>query len=457
MSFNELALDPRLVKNLGELNFTLMTPIQKSSLPHLLNDKDMIAQAETGSGKTLAFGLGILNKIKVKNTRPQSLVLCPTRELAEQVATELRKIGRLIPNIKVLTITGGKSEYQQERSLAHGAHIVVGTTGRVRKLLNRKVLNLEFVETYVLDEADRMLDMGFIEDIEEITDYLPREHQTLLFSATFPDNIKELSQQIQRDDVIHVQEEVSEKDLIEEVFFRLDDHKEKTSALLTVLGEYQPQQFIIFCKTKVISDSVARELAREGIEVEPIHGDLDQRDRTSVLSRFANGSINGLVATDVAARGIDVKGLDLVVNLDLPFDPEVYVHRIGRTGRAGEKGVAVSFYIPKEEELFDRISDFRNAEFKVQNINDCESHPYDIKPFMKTLFISGGKRDKLRPTDIVGAIVGEAKIDFEAIGKINIFPVYSYVAIKLDQYHHVLKSLERGKIKNRKFKVGHVR
>ena len=249
MSFNELALDPRLVKNLGELNFTLMTPIQKSSLPHLLNDKDMIAQAETGSGKTLAFGLGILNKIKVKNTRPQSLVLCPTRELAEQVATELRKIGRLIPNIKVLTITGGKSEYQQERSLAHGAHIVVGTTGRVRKLLNRKVLNLEFVETYVLDEADRMLDMGFIEDIEEITDYLPREHQTLLFSATFPDNIKELSQQIQRDDVIHVKEEVSEKDLIEEVFFRLDDHKEKTSALLTVLGEYQPQQFIIFCKT----------------------------------------------------------------------------------------------------------------------------------------------------------------------------------------------------------------
>jgi ATP-independent RNA helicase DbpA len=363
----------------------------------------------------------------------------------------------LIPNIKVLTITGGKSEYQQERSLAHGAHIVVGTTGRVRKLLNRKVLNLEFVETYVLDEADRMLDMGFIEDIEEITDYLPREHQTLLFSATFPDNIKELSQQIQRDDVIHVKEEVSEKDLIEEVFFRLDDHKEKTSALLTILGEYQPQQFIIFCKTKVISDSVARELAREGIEVEPIHGDLDQRDRTSVLSRFANGSINGLVATDVAARGIDVKGLDLVVNLDLPFDPEVYVHRIGRTGRAGEKGVAVSFYIPKEEELFDRISDFRNAEFKVQNINDCESHPYDIKPLMKTLFISGGKRDKLRPTDIVGAIVGEAKIDFEAIGKINIFPVYSYVAIKLDQYHHVLKSLERGKIKNRKFKVGHVR
>lgn len=453
--FEDLNLDPRLKKNLVDLNFHTMTPVQENSLPLVLAGGDVIAQAKTGSGKTAAFGLGVLNGIDVKQTRPQSLILCPTRELAEQVANELRTLARAIPNIKVLTITGGKSEYQQEKSLMHGAHIIVGTPGRVLKLLNKNVLSFEHVKYYVLDEADRMLDMGFSEDIFKISEFVPKKRQTLLFSATFPKDIEELSSELQKAakrvtiDVAH------SENIIKEEFIELESHKDKLDALFKVLGQYQSERFIIFCKTKRISDNVADELYENGISASSIHGDLEQKERTEVLTMFSNNSLSGLVATDVAARGLDIKGLDLVVNFDIPNDPEVYVHRIGRTGRAGNVGNAVTFVTPHETDHFEEILKYQEKQFELKDIeifNDAKE--YKMLPPMMTLFICGGKKDKLRPGDIVGAIVGESKIDFSCIGEISITNVMCYVAIKADQAELVCDKLNAGKIKNRKFRVG---
>lgn len=453
-SFSSLNIDDRLLTNLDDLGFKSMTPIQKEALPIVVEGRDVIAQAKTGSGKTVAFGLGILNIIDVKQTRAQSLILCPTRELAEQVAKELRMLARKIPNIKVLTITGGKSEYQQERSLSHGAHIVVGTPGRIIKLLKRKVLNLEHVKSYVLDEADRMLDMGFIDDISRISTYVPKERQTLLFSATFPEDIEKLCERLQQD-ALRVSVDVNhEGSIIKEVFVELSSHKDKMQTLLNVLAHYQAKRFIVFCKTKRISDSVADDLYKKGIVVSSIHGDLEQNERTSVLTMFSNKSLLGIVATDVAARGIDIKDLDLVVNFDLPNDPEVYVHRIGRTGRAGSEGNAVSFLVEQEKENFQKILDYQKSEHQLETSDFFEDGEYKIEPEMATFYIRGGKKDKLRPGDIVGAIVGEAGIDFKEIGDISITNIMSYVAVSANQIDHVVSCLNNGKIKNRKFKIG---
>ena len=453
--FESLNLDSRLKKNLNDLNFHTMTPVQKKSLPLILEGRDIIAQAKTGSGKTAAFALGILNEIDIKQTRPQSLILCPTRELAEQVAKELRTLARTISNMKVLTITGGKSEYQQEKSLMHGAHIVVGTPGRVLKLLRRRVLNLKYVDYYVLDEADRMLDMGFSEDLFKISHFVPKERQTLLFSATYPKNIEELSFELQKNAELVTIDIAHDDNIIKEEFIELGSHKDKIDALMKVLASYQSERFIVFCKTKRISDSVADELYNNGVMVSSIHGDLEQNERTATLTMFSNKSLSGIVATDVAARGIDIKGLDLVVNFDIPNDPEVYVHRVGRTGRAGNEGHAVSFITPHEFSQFERIVEYQGKEYKLsglQSLSDVDD--YKILPPMITLFISGGKKDKLRPGDIVGAIVGESGISFSDIGDISITNVMSYVAIRAEQADHVCDKLNTGKIKNRKFKVG---
>ncbi|MFZ9000879.1 MAG: ATP-dependent RNA helicase DbpA [Bacteriovoracaceae bacterium] len=453
--FEGLNLDVRLLKNLDDLNFSNMTPIQEKSLPLIIDGKDVIAQAKTGSGKTATFGLGILNNINIKQTRAQALILCPTRELAEQVAKELRRLARLIPNVKILTITGGKSEYHQEKSLNHGAHIVVGTPGRVLKLLRKEILNLDYVNRYVLDEADRMLDMGFSEDILKITQYVPRKRQTLLFSATFPEDIEELCSELQNNAVKVAVDVTHGEEVIKEEFVELDSHKNKINALLRVLGKYRPERFIVFCKMKRISDTVAEALYREGIEVCSIHGDLEQKERTAALTMFSNKSLSGLVATDVAARGIDIKGLDLVVNFDLPSDPEVYVHRVGRTGRAGEMGHALSFVTKHEIDKFEKILEYQNKLHELQSMGVLDGDDvYDLKPIMTSLFIGGGKKDKLRPGDIAGAIVGESGIDFKDIGDILISNIVSYVAIKSELANLVCDKLKDGKIKNRKFKVG---
>lgn len=453
--FNKLPLKKELLDNLAELKFDSMTPIQAKSLPIVLDGKDIIAQAKTGSGKTAAFGLGILNSLDVSNTETQSFVMCPTRELAEQVAKELRTLARMISNVKILTLCGGTSEYHQERSLDYGAHIIVGTPGRLLRLLKKKSLTLNQVETLVLDEADRMLDMGFYEDIMSIVAYLPKQRQSLLFSATFPEEIQDLSNDILNDATSVKVDTEHTASSIDQIFYEIERHQDKEKALLKVLSKHRPERLIVFCKTKVICNSVADFLNDNNIYSASIHGDLEQNERTCVMTMFSNHSLSVLVATDVAARGLDIKELPAVVNFDLPNDPEIYTHRVGRTGRAGKAGLAFSFYVPQEGYKIDEIEQHSGEECKTEQIDDLElDESYSLNPPMKTMYISGGKKDKLRPGDILGALTGDAKLQSSDVGNIAIFNILCYVAIKEDRIDEAVNKLNSGRIKNKKFKVG---
>ena len=455
MKFETQKLHKEILENLQTLGYEEMTPIQEMSLPIILNGDDLIGQAKTGSGKTAAFGLGVLNKLDINMAEHQALILCPTRELAEQVAVELRRLARFTSNIKILTITGGTNEAHQLKSLSYGAHIIVGTPGRIFKFLKEDKLVLNKLNSFVLDEADRMLDMGFYDSIEKIESYLPQERQTLLFSATFPYSIQDLSKNLQEHPEFVKVDTNHEENEIEQYFYKVDGHKEKGKYLIDILAKYQPESSIIFCKTKIICDSVAKSLVKEGVYALALHGDHDQKDRTLTLTKFANGSCPVLVATDVAARGLDIKDLSMVINLDLSPDPEVYVHRIGRTGRIGKKGLAVSLYIDQENFKLDDIREYLSKELDLKELSSLEKEaPFQFKPKMKTLFISGGKKDKLRPGDIVGAIVGTSGIEDKLIGDINVLNVLSYVAIDTSVADKVLMGLQAGKIKKRNFRIG---
>lgn len=453
--FKTLPLKKELLSNLESLNFTEMTPIQKESLPLVMEGVDVIARAKTGSGKTAAFGLGVLNKLDISIKDPQCFILCPTRELADQVATEIRLLARQLSNVKIVTICGGTAEFHQDRTLSYGAHIVVGTPGRILKLLKKKTLNSEEVKTFVLDEADRMLDMGFMNELREIERFIPKERQSLLFSATFPSSIQDLSKHIQSNAVeVKVDTEL-EQNIIKESFYKLESHKDKNEALLNLLGEIQPERFIVFCKTKQITDSVVKFLDREGVIVASLHGDVEQNERTTTLAMFKNRSISGLVATDVAARGLDIKELPAVFNYDLPIDSEDYTHRIGRTGRAGETGIAVSFLVEKEEYKLEKLEEYLNKRIETTDYHAVDfDKKYQLIPPMDTLYISGGKKNKLRPGDIVGALVHEANLEAEDIGDIMITNITSLVAVKKEKITEAIEKLNNGKIKNKKFKVG---
>jgi len=453
--FSKLNLRRELITNLSEIGFAEMTPIQSGTLPKILEGRDVIGQAKTGSGKTAAFGLGILNSLDTKVLETRALILCPTRELAEQVSSELRKLARMVKNVKILTITGGVGYYHQERSLEHGAHIIVGTPGRVAKLIKTNFIETDHIKSFVLDEADRMLDMGFYDEIMGIEGNIPVKRQTLLFSATFPDEILNLSESIQGEaDKVVVDSQHVEGD-IEQYFYRLGSHKNKNTGVLQILGEFNPDRLIIFCKTKMITDKLAIFLRDHGISAESIHGDVYQNERTKVLEKFSNHSLSILVATDVAARGLDIKGLSAVINYDLPNDTEDYIHRVGRTGRAGEKGLAFSMFVDAEEYKIDSIKEKVNDQCRIEPIESLSDlKQYSASPPMKTVFISGGKKDKLRPGDILGALVKEAGLDPSDVGNISIFSILTYVAIKNNKVDQVIDKISSGKIKNRKFAVG---
>jgi len=449
-NFSSLPLSKEMLSNLDELGFKEMTPVQQESLPHILEKKDVIAQAKTGSGKTLAFGLGVLNRLNVKNFRVQSLVLCPTRELADQVAKELRRLARFQHNIKILILCGGMPFGPQLSSLRHGAHIVVGTPGRILKHLGKGTLSLENIETFVLDEADRMLDMGFSEDIEKVISYINKKPQTLLFSATYPDEILKLSSSIQKDAVsIKTVSQESENTIAEHFYNAQVD--EKVPSLLKLISKHRPETTIVFCNTKIKTDEVADELQDAGIDALAIHGDLEQYERVDVLTQFSNRSCSVLVATDVAARGIDIKELAMVVNFDVPHDEAIYTHRIGRTGRAGETGLAVTLYNNYEAR---EIEFYRNETRLFESLEELHRvKDFKIEPLNMTLVIEGGKKDKVRAGDILGALTGDAGLEGRHIGKIDIHDRQSYVAIErsfIDDAHNKLKN---GKIKGRKFSV----
>ena len=435
--------------NLREMGFDAMTPIQAAALPTILAGRDVRAQAKTGSGKTAAFGLGVLQQIDSALYQTQALVLCPTRELADQVSNELRRLARFTRNIKILTLCGGQPISAQRDSLVHAPQIVVGTPGRILDHLKRETLDLSGLRTLVLDEADRMLEMGFRDDIETIVGYTPESRQTLLFSATWPQGIIAISERFQRDASAITTEEVTELPSIEQHFFEASS-REKLPLLIALLSQRQPASCVVFCNTKRECDDIAAALEESQISALPLHGDLEQRDRDRVLIRFANGSCRVLVATDVAARGLDIKALAMVVNFQLSYDPEVHVHRIGRTARAGEQGTAVSFVAPDEMVRAHALEDYLQKPLPWQPSDTLKKQAQKALPAaMMTLCIDGGRKAKIRPGDILGALTGEAGFSAEQIGKIDLTSTHAYVAIAASQAKAALIKLKQGKIKGK--------
>ncbi|NIX92218.1 ATP-dependent RNA helicase DbpA [Pseudomonas fulva] len=452
-AFATLPLSAAMLANLDALGYTSMTPIQAQSLPVILKGQDLIAQAKTGSGKTAAFGIGLLNPINPRYFGCQALVLCPTRELADQVAKELRRLARAEDNIKILTLCGGVSLGPQIASLEHGAHIIVGTPGRIQQHLDKGTLVLGGLNTLILDEADRMLDMGFFDAIASIIAKTPARRQTLLFSATYPSGIKQLAADFMRDPQQVRVESLHADNQIEQRFIEIAP-EQRLEAVTRVLGHYRPQSCVAFCFTKQQCEDVVAHLTAKGIVAQALHGDLEQRDRDQVLTMFANRSSSVLVATDVAARGLDIDGLDMVINVELARDAEIHVHRVGRTGRAGEKGIAVSLVAPAEGHRAQAIEALQKSPLRWDLLDSLKNKGGEpLLPVMSTLCIAAGRKDKLRPGDILGALTGDAGIPGKQVGKIAIFDFQAFVAVERALAKQAMQRLNSGKIKGRSLKV----
>lgn len=454
LSFSSLALRKELLSNLHSLNYKQMTPIQAHGLPLMLNKIDVIAQAQTGSGKTVAFGLAVLNHLKIEQARTQTLILCPTRELAEQVSQVLRRLARLLPNVKILNLSGGVPIRPQYESLKHGAHIIVGTPGRIQKHLDQKTLVLTQVNSVVLDEADRMLDMGFLDALKQVLRYCPLKRQTLLFSATFTDPIKQIAKEfMHHPQEIKIEEQTSGEH-IEQQFFEVHHQDEKYAVLKKLLTHYKPSSALIFCNTKEKTKELAAQLNAEGFSTGVLNGDLEQAERDQAIIQFSNRSRCILVATDVAARGLDIKELPAIINYELAFDPEVHIHRIGRTGRAGCKGLALSITTPKDAERLCAIEE-QMAKPLVWLTTDKLPAFESSKnaPVMVTLRLMAGRKDKIRPGDVLGALTKDAGLNADVIGKIDILTLNSYVAIEQSQVKKAYEQFQKGKIKGKKVGV----
>ncbi len=451
--FSELDLKAELLQNLGDLGYQAMTPIQAQSLPTILAGRDLIAQGQTGSGKTAAFALGLLNKLDVTSFRVQSLVLCPTRELADQVAREIRKLARAIPNVKVLSLCGGTPLGPQIGSLHHGTHIVVGTPGRIEEHLRKGTLETSQLTTLVLDEADRMLDMGFQASLDAIIERLPLKRQSLLLSATYPEAIESIAARVLVDPVTIKVAASRASGRIDEYFYRLQAGQSRDDALRLLLLHFRPQSALVFCNTRQETRELAGMLAQQGFSALALHGDLEQRDRTRTLVQFANNSATVLVATDVAARGLDIDALDMVINNRPARNGDLHLHRTGRTGRAGASGIACTIF---EESEAPRLEQYRPGEISSPGTplppRAVLQEPAYSAP-MRSLQISGGRKQKIRPGDILGALTSKDGIDGKQVGKIDLLDNSSYVAIKRSAVPDALRKLQQGKLKGRTFKV----
>ncbi len=445
-------LPPELLQAIEALGFKALTPIQAQCLPLLRKGLDVIGQSQTGSGKTLAFALPLLEKIETKNKTPQALVLCPTRELCDQVARTVRSLARFKKDLLVTTIVGGQPAYHQIKTLSHGTQIVVGTPGRVGDLIQRGKLDLSQVHSVVLDEADRMLDMGFRDAIESILGFTPAKRQTALFSATFPSTIESLSKRFQKSPVkIAIEVPDSEKPKIEEFAYCIAEANRLTT-LTRILVENAHESVLVFCNLKTSVDEVTKALRKAGLRADKIHGDLEQIDRDRVMACFRNGTIQILVATDVAARGLDVSGLDAVVNFEFAKDPQTHVHRIGRTGRAGKSGSAFTLWTHHEKPKLERLEDFTGKPLNAATLKATPNKNLPKYTLLETIEISGGRKSKLRAGDILGALTGEGcGLQGTSIRKIEIKDLYSYVAVEQSVVHQAVKGLQRGKIKGRRF------
>jgi ATP-independent RNA helicase DbpA len=456
VDFSTLPLSPPVLANLQQLGYLQMTPIQAASLPVALAGTDLIAQAKTGSGKTAAFALPLLARLDARRFDVQALVLCPTRELADQVTAEVRRLARAEENIKVVTLCGGVALRGQLSSLGHGAHIVVGTPGRVLDHLERGSLQLGALSTLVLDEADRMLDMGFLDDIATVVRQCPKERQTLLFSATYPEGIAKLAAQFMKNPQQIAVAAQHEEGQIRQRWYEVQD-SERLHAVGLLLNSFRPQSTLAFCNTKQQCRDLAQVLQAQGFSALALFGELEQRERDQVLVQFANRSCSVLVATDVAARGLDIAQLEAVINVDVTPDPEVHVHRIGRTGRAGAEGLALSLASLDEMGRVGKIEQLQGRECEWHPLAELASAASDaegpLQPPMATLQITGGRKDKIRAGDVLGALTGEAGFTREQVGKISINEFSTYVAVDRRIASEALHKLSTGRVKGRSVKV----
>ena len=452
-AFSSLPLPASLLASLDAVGYRQMTPIQAQSLPLILAGHDLIAQAKTGSGKTAAFALGLLAPLNQRYFGCQALVLCPTRELADQVAKEIRLLARGADNIKVLTLCGGVPFGPQIGSLEHGAHIVVGTPGRILEHLRKGTLKLDGLNHLVLDEADRMLDMGFVDSISEIIEQTPAKRQTLLFSATYPEGIEQLAARFMRKPQRIELESQHDDSQIEQRFYEVDPDQ-RMEAVARLLLHFRPASSVVFCHTRQQCQEVAAMLNARKISALALHGDLDQRERDQVLAMFANQSCCVLVATDVAARGLDIDTLEAVINFELARDPQVHIHRIGRSGRAGAKGLALSLVAPSEANRATAIEALQQAPLNWASLDKLKPLGDErLLPPMTTLCINGGRKDKLRAGDLLGALTGEDGLPGARIGKITLYDYNAYVAVERELARDALQRLSERKVKGRSFKA----
>jgi len=446
-SFKDLSLPSDVLANLTSLRYQYPTPIQEKAIPQIVQQKDLIAQAKTGSGKTLAFALPLILKLKENEHFPQALIIAPTRELCEQIAGECKKLARYKADVKVITLYGGTSLTQQVASLEKGADIIVGTPGRLLDHFSRETIHLGEIKTLILDEADRMLDMGFADDILKIVSNLPKQRQSLLFSATYPENIERLTKIILKNPVEIKIENQEKKVAIEEEVYSVDN---KDKALIATLQHYQPSLALIFCNTKVKTTEVSDMLHNKGFDVATLNGDLEQYERQEMLLQFANGSLPVLVATDLAARGLDIEAIDIVINYDTPMKAEDYTHRIGRTGRADKSGLAVTLC---DEYGLKKFSEIK-PNLQSKDINTLAPNKnFYLQGAVATLCIDGGKKKKIRAGDILGTLCKDIGIDNKHIGKINVFDKNAYVAIDKSVIKKAYHGLKNGKIKNKNVRI----
>ena len=445
--FKELNLPNELLENLSSLGYTEMTPIQKASIPSILDGKDIIAKAKTGSGKTVAFSLPLVFNIKAKQKSAQALIIAPTRELCEQIAGEIKNLARYKSDVKVITIYGGTSLTNQVSSLEKGVDIIVGTVGRLLDHFSRETIILKDINTLILDEADRMLDMGFADDILKIVSNLPKKRQTLLFSATYPNDLSKLTSKILKNPI---KVEIESKEQILDITERAFRVENRDKSLIKILQSFQPNLALIFCATKVKTQEVTDMLYEKGFDVAVLNGDLEQYERTEMLVQFSNGSLPILVATDLASRGLDIDNIDIVINYDIPMKAEDYTHRVGRTGRAGSKGLALSLC---DDYGYKKLKEIKPS-LKIEDIDMLKvDKNFYLQGKYNTLRIDGGKKKKLRAGDILGTLCKDIGLSHKDIGKINIYEKDSFVAIDKAVTKKAFNGLKSGKIKNRKFRI----
>ena len=452
-TFRELGLPPAVTANLDALGYATPTPIQAASLPHTLAGRDLVAQAKTGSGKTAAFALALLSRLRPEFRGTQALVLCPTRELAEQVANETRRLAKSVSDIKVLVLCGGAPIRPQLASLEHGAHVVVGTPGRVLDHLGRGSLSLDALRTLVLDEADRMLDMGFREDMAKVVERAPRDRQTLLWSATWPADVEQLARRFLRDPAIVKLAEQHAPGKIRQLWYRVDED-ERMEAVVRLLAHHRPARTLAFCNTKDACRALLDTLRAAGVQALALHGDLEQKERDQVLVQFANRSVSVLVATDVAARGIDIAQLEAVVNVEVSPDAETHVHRVGRTGRVEAEGLALNLVGPREGFRVQRIEELQGAACEWQPLVAlARGGSAPLLPPMATLQILGGRKEKIRAGDVLGALTGAAGLAASQVGKIDVNDHAVYVAVERGVAEQALQRLRSAGVKGKTVKV----